>query len=282
MSLEPEKSPTDSQPVLGYIRDISSLITAITGIVALIGAFTANIQNWLPLLKGVDKITLGIAAMILLSVALFFQKHRLTKRSELLKPRALEIDPHITLVGRDQDILNLKEHVNNTALVWLVGESGAGKSALLTAGLIPLLRKGKPIAIYLVDWGSDWILGPQESLTQAINEVLMDGGTSSENATVHTVFAILGDLKDKLGQAPLLIFDQFDDYQNRHWAEFVTRSGSITSTRSLVAKNHFWQSIRDLLIQGKIRCIFAARSDTQFGLQAVQFMPPVTYPLYRL
>jgi len=213
MAPEQEIPSAETQPVIGYIKDISSVITAITGLVALLGAFATNIQTWIPPLKGIEKPVLGIIALALLSATASIQRKRLTKQSELLQPHALDLDPQKDLVGREEDVRHIKEHVNNSSLVWLVGDSGAGKSALLTAGAIPTLRKDGTIVIYVSDWGSDWIDGPRESLASAANVALLDSsGTGHEQIKPDSLFSALGNLKNETGRTSLLIFDQFDDY----------------------------------------------------------------------
>ena len=77
--------------------------------------------------------------------------------------------------GRDTDVAQVSKDLKERSLVWLVGESGAGKSSLLTKGVLPELNKDpRLVPIYMDYWGTDWEAGPREKLTRELDRVLGD------------------------------------------------------------------------------------------------------------
>jgi len=96
---------------------------------------------------------------------------RFSKSSRLLKVEALRIDPDNPdhLIGRREKIEQLAHLCRDSFLVDLVGESGAGKSAMVRSGLVPALRDDETLLpVYMDTWGQDWELGPRTGLTDAV------------------------------------------------------------------------------------------------------------------
>ena len=94
---------------------------------------------------------------------------------------------------------------------------------------------------------------------------------------------ILHQCRAKLGRTPLLIFDQFDDYQTRHRTRFLPgRRRTWISTDRLVEVNSFWDDVKKLIDSQVGRCLFATRTDTADGLESVRFVAPQVYRLDRL
>jgi hypothetical protein len=89
---------------------------------------------------------------------MFVLRDGLTRRSRLLRPEALllKTDNPEHLKGREEDIDRLAGLCVEYQQVNLVGESGAGKSALIQAGLCPKLNTEAGLfPIYLNGWGQD-------------------------------------------------------------------------------------------------------------------------------
>jgi hypothetical protein len=70
----------------------------------------------------------------------------------------------------------------------------------------------------------------------------------------------LSQFQRKLGRTPLMIFDQFDDYQTRHRSQFLPgcRRTWIPADK-LLETNAFWREIKSLLDMQAVRCLFATR-----------------------
>ena len=165
---DPDTSPgATRQPpsLLGAVKDLTSLLTALVGLLAVLGAVTEKFGAWIPGAERIPKPYLLLSAVVLLAVTLVLQKRRWLRRSELKKPDALILRPGEHLVGREEDTDTLLHFLSSSPLVWLVGESGSGKSSLLQAGLLPALRRdATKFAVFVDDWGADWIKGPEEAL----------------------------------------------------------------------------------------------------------------------
>jgi hypothetical protein len=120
--------------------------------------------------------------------------------------------------------------------VFLEGESGSGKSALIRAGLLPKLKDDKSILpLLLKDW---WVDGWDRSPFKALKDALTTSGAVASDATAKLsggqprpgtrrlseladVEQELTRLNDEENRAPLIIFDQFDDYQVRNRERFL-------------------------------------------------------------
>jgi conflict system STAND superfamily ATPase len=232
----------------------------------------------------------GLAAAFL-AIGLL-QRDRLLRwlapRSKLKDASALNIGRKY-LEGRADDIENLLDRLAHWRLVYLVGESGAGKSSLLEQGLLPRLRRDDPtsLAIFLDTWGADWIEGPREALAHALapllDQQLREKLGLVGPITPDLVTPLLGRFRDELGIIPLLLFDQFDDYQTRHRARFLRgRRKRILKPKELVQENSFWAAVAALLAEGKVHCLITTRDDAQWGLECVEFCASDTYLLGRL
>jgi hypothetical protein len=189
----------------------------------------------------------------------------------------LQTDNADHLVGREEDITRLFQHCIEAQQIYLVGESGAGKTALLRAGVLPVLREYQTmLPIYLHLWGEDWVKGPQAALRDALwnslsseqREVL----SLTECPPADKLMDIFKRIKPVLGRTPFIICDQFDDYQARHYDKFLPRrTKTWLSAKKLIAQNPFWADFKTLLEDQVIRCLFVTRNDTAIGLDAVRF-----------
>jgi hypothetical protein len=115
---------------------------------ALIGTVSAGV-NWLtPVLEGyMDR---AVAAPLAIFVSFFaacgclWAAYRtLAKRSRLLRLERfdLRVRKRDDLLGRDEEIANLKGLIGDSSLLLVDGESGCGKSSLVAFGLIPALQE---------------------------------------------------------------------------------------------------------------------------------------------
>ena len=186
------------------------------------------------------------------------------------------------LRGRDEDVRRLVRIVDTNPLVFLTGESGSGKSAVLLQGVVPVLARDPALVPVFVDnWGADWVQGPELAVETALRRTLNQddlvrcGWSPGQDQGLTSV---LEKMKPVLGRTPVLIFDQFDDYQAQHRARFV-RSSVVISAADLRRTNPFWDSIAALLDRRLIRCLFATRDDASLQLESVRFCGPSPYIL---
>ena len=132
----------EKRTVAEKAKAISGGLAAVTGIVAAVTQLTGALPD---ALKGLSGLSLGVwwfFAAILVIVGAVWAWDGLSARSRLLRPEAmyLRADDPRHLAGRADDIERLLRICTENPLVYLVGESGAGKSALVQAGLVPRLK----------------------------------------------------------------------------------------------------------------------------------------------
>ena len=255
---------------------------------ALFGTVLAGV-NWLtPVLKGYMDGAVAVPLTIFVSSfaacgCLWAAYRTLAKRSRLLRLERfdLRVRKRDDLLGRDEEIANLKGLIDNSSLLLVDGESGCGKSSLVAFGLIPALREDPSACPVLVsNYSGDWDAG----LAQRIFDSAWSGLCTEERVkvgfanrpaigtvsadTVRTIFEGIG---ASLGSMPILILDQFDDYQLAARENFLGRRKDWIKPSDLVRRNRTWATIRDLLHTGKTRLLVVTRSDASAGLHSIRF-----------
>jgi hypothetical protein len=141
--------------------------------------------------------------------------------------------------------------------------------------------------VYLNVWGQDWEAGPRIGLVLALWDALSSEERRAlgfiEAPNPDNLVSMLENVRAKLGRAPLLIFDQFDDYQTRHRSQFLAgRRRTWLPSNRLTAANAFWRDIKEVIDSYTVHCLFATRTDTADGLESIRFVTPQVYRLYRL
>lgn len=236
-------------------------------------------------------VQLGLIAVFAL-VGIWFIVDGFYRRSRLLALDALTLRANNAahLKGRRDHIDRLLRLCQEHRQVHLVGESGAGKTALVRAGLCSELRnefhRGL-LPIYLDAWGDDWEAGPRHTLARALFDALDENGRKvlrlQQPPAPQDVLDVLGEIKTAMRQTPLCLFDQFDDYQTRHRDEFLPNGRHVwLSTQALSMRNEFWRQIGALISEEKLHCLFVTRDDTADGLESIRFFEPQVYRLDRL
>lgn len=197
------------------------------------------------------------------------------RSSRLRDPQALSLQARRIFVGRESEVSAVAGLCAQSPLVFMVGSSGVGKSYLTTERLIPRLRQDAQLfPLYVGLWGDDWEEGPAAMLARAAVDELGGHMTVPQDPAI-VVGAIAATLYTT-GRTPLLIFDQFEDYQARHFERFV-RNGRLLAATELVADNAFWRSVAAELAKKVVRCLFVFR-DTSLS-ESVRFGEPRVYLL---
>jgi hypothetical protein len=267
----------------------TSVIGGLGGLFTAINGLSDSVRKAVGIFAGFNEWQLGVVALVLVAVSWWLFRLSRRRRSVLLRPEALRLERAnpAHLFGRREDIDQLTRLCREEPLVFLEGESGAGKSALLQAGLVPAL-KGHPglLPIYVESLaGSDWERDPRIFLATALWSALDEA--SREMMELRTapaasaVRAVIEAIPVKLGRTPLILLDQFDDYQLRHHERFLSRKTWLKPGR-LSEQNGFWRDLRELLTSGTIHLVVVTRTDTAAGLTSVRFTEPETYRLDRL
>jgi hypothetical protein len=261
------------------------LLTALVALLAAAGSLIDKLRDSIPWLALVRRPYLLTAAVFFLIVTFLLQRKRLIRRSEIVEPDALVLKPGKHLIGREEDIDNVLSLLGSNPLVWLIGESGSGKSSLLQSGVVKALATDSTrLVIYVNSWGSDWVQGPSQALLDAFWRVWGQAMPQEKQIgfALSNLFETLARFRQDTGRLPILLFDQFDDYQVRHRSKFVSARRSLMSPKALVQGNAYWSGIDDLVRQSLVHCLFVTRDDTSYGLECVRFLPPEIYHLDRL
>ena len=121
--------------------------------------------------------------------------------------------------GRDEETLDVVRLIDNNLFITLYGSSGIGKTSLLRAGVIPILRRKDYFPLY-VRLSQE----PKEiSYAEAIVRKLQSSGLTEENGAVSrhpdgndrlylwNYFATTRLLKDDREVYPVIILDQFEE-----------------------------------------------------------------------
>ena len=269
----------------GWMIAVTGLVGGLTSLLGSLGKLGETWQTTALAWKGLG-LWLGIPLDLgLLGVGLYL---RFSKASLLADVDALRIDPDnpAHLIGRKNRIEQLVKLCHDSRMITLVGESGAGKSAMVRSGLIPELKDDPSlIPFYLDTWGQDWVRGPHTALNNAVWNGLTDEHKAvlelSTKPELCETFAVLETIRSKLGRVPLLIFDQFDDYQARHRHRFVDDDRQMLPTDELININPFWGEVNRLIKDLCVRCLMMTRSDAASGLESVRFMAPKSFILER-
>ena len=280
-----------------YLPDTSdsgSLIGRATGIIIGVGSLLAAVAAFK--LQLIDFVNLGAAgwaalAVVLLVAAVGLALQRRKRRSRLLDPDALRLDPGNSahLLGREAEIGDLARICDANRLVFLSGDSGAGKSALVRAGLLPRLladTSWRPILLDMSDRDFD------RGLVTALSEAFWRSLSESERTRLglpdfpasHRALKALRTSRRATGRRPLLLLDQIDDYQLRHRDRFLDPDlHTWRPTAATLAASRFWRWLAAMLRRQQLGVLLVTRSDNYSALDSLRLAPePASYPLPRL
>lgn len=268
---------------------ISGILGAVGGIIGGVGTIIGAFKN----ITGLSPWATGVlcAAIFLFGVWMLIKWR--TRHSRLLKPDALRLDRDNPehLAGRDEFIKLVLQQCLAKQIVFLEGESGSGKSALVRSGLLPKLKDDKSVLPLLLNesWVDEW--SPFRELRKALIESgAVGSGVIAKSADGQLQPAARhistpAELEQALirlyaeDRTPLIIFDQFDDYQARNRERFLPNKMWLDPA-ILRQTNPFWEMVARVLEQDKLHCLFVTRSDTAAGLKSVEFLGSI--PVLRL
>lgn len=281
--------PEKPTATVGKIKALSGILAAAAALLAALGQIADKLPEALEKFQKTSPSIWWALLALLLLLGLWLLRDAFSKRSRLLKPEAfiLRATNHKHLKGRQEDVELIYRLCEQHPIVFIEGESGTGKTALIMSGLIPIVNERRNmLPLYLNISGADWVETPASSLAAALTQALSPderklAGLSAPAVSPTTTTQVIRTIKQKLGRTPLLIFDQFDDYQTAHRSKFLSGSTWLNG-RQLMAANPFWKSIDKLLNDSIVRCVFATRSDMAAGLDSVRFGEGKTYRLDRL
>lgn len=269
--MAPLQAPSAPQPgeppSAGFAGLIKKYRLAVSEIGVALGAITGVIAWERTAHLNIDERWLWIGAVLLfLAIGVH---HWVTRPASRIR-EAGAMDPS-WLIDRDREITSWVQHIKQWRLVWLRGQSGSGKSALVRAGLVPALeREGSGfLPVYVDYWPSDWEKGPWEALAREFRRASNEPALLSPEELERELSAF-----ERLqAKRPVLFFDQFDDYQALHSDRFLASNGATISGADLIQRNGFWAAIARLLDAGAVHCVIVSRDDNKYGLYCARLHP---------
>jgi hypothetical protein len=283
------------------VRELAELAAGLVGACAAYGGLVLAAIRWLtPFLSDYMEIETAkpvaiLVAVIGASLLILWIRNRTARRSKLLLQDRfdLRVRKPEDLLGRNNDIRDLSTLLAGTNLLLIDGESGSGKSALVEFGLVPQLRENDTHAVVrLADYAGDWDLGLARKIFDEVWRTLSDtereqvgfkARPSVGAVDTDKVKEILVGVANTLGRMPILILDQFDDYQLAHKAKFLGANREWVKPDDLAQQNRTWALIGELLRASQLRLVVVTRSDTRAGLDSIRFTPEInSFTLLRL
>ncbi|MFZ2279632.1 MAG: hypothetical protein WAW39_17680 [Prosthecobacter sp.] len=283
-----------------------TLISLFSGMMAVVVLFSDSVKNLIEasslIPEDIRPYAKWVVIGLLLIVGVLTLLQALARRSVLVIKERFQISPHdpAHLVGRETDLTSLADECAHasTSLVFLTGESGAGKSALVRAGLIPYLQgnvywtqppKSLPpppdLFPILLDGAAivDWKQGIEKALRRVLLMAAEDCTKLGIPAYVGTQspFEWLRNVGDTSCQRVMLIMDQMDDYIVMH-REHLFSNGKVVSSDQVVNGNEQWKALAELVCGHQICLLLICRADTSVYLEAFRFIDPEKPVIFRL
>lgn len=164
---------------------------------------------------------------------------------------SLAINQEIAASGRLQDIHRLVERISRAdhKLTVIYGQSGVGKSSLVQAGLLPVLKQqsvdARDVIPVLLQVYSDWAIRLGRSFVQSFEEVK----GLSFTGLLDSMAAFLAELRSSSERNLLtvLIFDQFEEF--------------FFAYKDATQRQPFFEFLRDCLKIPYVKVILSLRED---------------------
>ncbi|HEY6347473.1 MAG TPA: hypothetical protein VIY49_38785 [Bryobacteraceae bacterium] len=255
---------------------------------------------------------LGLPALLVAARAAY----RALRASRLKRPAAFELpaipdaseiyddsvpDLDVQMAGRDRDTDDFVQLVKDSSLVFLKGDSGAGKSTFLKLGLgRGLYHSREWLPIYVDSWRSDWRDGPWTTLFDALSLALRTVSDDERKRIAERLspgaqdagilfndslklFDVLRHIRPATGRRPVILFDQLDTYIDRFESNLVMPDTNRSlDPDELCRRNEFWAHVRDLCQDpDPVHCVVAASSDSP-RIECFQFARFHSRPLPNL
>jgi hypothetical protein len=273
---------------------LSRRITLATAILGFLSAAIGFVLKFTDLfgqpLSYEGEIAIVLAAVLSFIAIYAFWRSRKTRESRLADPDALKLNPKTLdkLVGREDDLRKLRNALSQP-LVFLVGESGCGKSALLRIGI----EKNPEFTSYFLpiyidmsvqDWEDGLVRSLRDGFIHALPAGCSYGRALDLDPTPQEFREAFFAYFREYTRRPLLLLDQFDDFQARYRERFLPHDTNIwRRAEEIVAENRFWRVLRTCLAPDVLSVLIACRDDAQASLESVSFVPsPPRFALKRL
>ena len=282
---------------IGYLDRITNRAAALgalfVGITALMNSvsdlFGKLREKWV-ILQQLPWWSQWAVSAFLVIIAFYLIRAAFAGKSRLLRPERFLIQPDEPrfLKGREHEVQELGQLCDREPLVFLDGESGCGKSALICAGLLPWCEAdpARPLPLRIDLSGAPWDNGIAKLLGRTLwieKGDLCQELEYKQYPQADAVFQALIQIGERTARMPLLIFDQFDDYQTAYREHFYPAGGSrLLASQEFFATNLFWSQVARGVMQRHWHCLVITRNDTRAGLDAIRFCDARSYTLSRV
>jgi hypothetical protein len=264
--------PNDKKPQLA-LAGLSGAIGLLAELNKAAKEITTFVGTWLDVPPQILSALLFIPAIFLLVSHL---RARAGQRSRLVNAEILDrrIQRPDQLYGRAKDLEALLSLVATAPMLHVSGESGVGKSTLLTAGLLPNLQERHDLlAVYIDSYGrEDWEASPRLAVTKAVWRCLSPEQLEALKLPLTPDHAILNEalrgIREKLLRTPILVFDQFESYLVANRSRLLSpRRRTWLSWSELTQRNRFWADLAILMEHHIIHVVISVRVTDQDGLR---------------
>src|SRR5205809_1111286 len=172
-------------------------------------------------------------------MASFPGENKISEDGEAQRPfqglRSYEEKNKAQFGGRDTEIKELFNLIENTGLTIIFGKSGIGKTSLINAGLIPELQKNFYLPIYIrIDYSSP--KKPVDQLRELIYEKISLSDKNIPAIGNRALWEYFHEIKILDGIIiPVLILDQFEEIftigKDKNHAELITELSDLAENR---------------------------------------------------
>jgi tetratricopeptide (TPR) repeat protein len=262
-----------------YERVFYTLMVALAAIVSTVTAFFHVLRE--PWEWGWSEWT--VALIFSLGVIAMVRRSLRGHSSRLLDPDALRLDPQSPdqLFGRAEDLQKLLNVVRSNPLVFLISESGCGKTALLRAGVEQHPDFiGRFLPIYVDMSALDWEDGPVRELCDGFSRALPADDPARSilepQSGPRDYVEVFRNYYARSMRRPLLLLDQFDDYQTQSKLRdkfFPPETQQWRKADEILPHNKFWRVVR-ACVGAKVpvlHVIVAVRDEASPGLDCIRF-----------
>jgi WD40 repeat protein/phage baseplate assembly protein W len=196
--------------------------------------------------------------------------------------------------GRDREIQELTQLIEDNVLTVVFGKSGMGKTSLLQAGLIPWIRENYYLPIYIRVNFDEQAIPPLCQVKDTIQSKIKEmdpQAPSIEDKTLWEYFSFTKILNGIV--SPLLVFDQFEEIFTSSGKNSPEVDAFVTEITDLI-ENQVPETVREryqkegkpLTFPGQelnIRVIFSLREEYLPQLETFSFyLPSVKLSRYRI
>lgn len=269
-------------------KELSTAVVAVGAALAAVPGLVNKTTSWLQWFKDLPVWLQWMAVVLLVVIAIWLLVSAMARRSTLRRAERflIETETPEQLIGREKDLRELITTCEKHRLVFLPGDSGSGKTALVRAGLMKTCQASdstsRLLPVYIdASMLQAWEGGLEPELKRALRllseDQLKSLGTvhpDPEQALAEWIESLQRDALRHL----LVIIDQFDDYAVRWRDQLIDEFGNVIRPERLKQKNSDWAILAKGITHGRLSVIFVIRDDMQWALSPVRFVDPAEKP----